>query len=99
MDIVMLSRKGMSQRKIAKKLGLSRNTVKKYPENPQFPENRRIIRKRRGLLESGTLFRNLVENKLLNFKRASNNGSHKTALPLRFIAACEPVRCRAEENR
>ena len=51
MDIVMLSRKGMSQRKIAKKLGLSRNTVKKYLENPQFPENRRSIRKRRSLLD------------------------------------------------
>ena len=52
MDIVMLSRKGMSQRKIAKKLGLSRNTVKKYLENPQFPESRLRSRKRKSLLDS-----------------------------------------------
>ena len=51
MDIVMLHRKGVSQRQIAKKLGISRNTVKKYVENPQFPETRRRRRKRRSLLD------------------------------------------------
>ena len=51
MDILMLKRKGMSQRKIAKKLGLSRNTVKKYLENPEFPGSRGRIRKRKSLLD------------------------------------------------
>jgi transposase len=51
LDILMLSRKGMSRRKIAKKLGLSRNTVKKYLENPEFPEIRGRIKKRKSLLD------------------------------------------------
>jgi transposase len=54
LDILMLSRKGMSQRKIAKKLGLSRNTVKKYLENPGFPESRGRIGKRKSLLDPYT---------------------------------------------
>ena len=51
MDILLLNRKGMSQRKIAKKLGVSRNTVKKYLENPEFPERRNGERKRKSLLD------------------------------------------------
>jgi transposase len=51
LDILLLSRKGMSQRTIAKKLGLSRNTVKKYLENPEFPESRGRTRKRKSLLD------------------------------------------------
>ena len=51
MDIVMLHRKGVSQRKIARKLGISRNTVKKYLENPEFPESWRRSRKRKSLLD------------------------------------------------
>jgi len=51
LDILMLSRKGLSQRKIAKKLGLSRNTVKKYLENPELSETRGRIRKRKSLLD------------------------------------------------
>lgn len=37
MDIQVLKRKGLSQRRIAAKLGISRNTVKKYIRNP-YPE-------------------------------------------------------------
>jgi transposase len=51
LDIVMLSRRGMSQRKIAKRLGLSRNTVKKYLENPEFSGRRGVARKRESLLD------------------------------------------------
>jgi transposase len=51
LDIVMLHRKGISQRKIARKLGISRNTVKKYIENPEFPESRWRPRKRKSLLD------------------------------------------------
>lgn len=39
MDILILKRKGFSQRKIANKLGISRNTVKKYFDNPDIMEN------------------------------------------------------------
>jgi transposase len=41
----------MSQRKIAKKLGISRNTVKKYLENPEFPGSRTGPSKRKSLLD------------------------------------------------
>lgn len=41
----------MSQRRIARKLGISRNTVKKYLENPEFPENLTGSRKRGSLLD------------------------------------------------
>lgn len=47
MDIIMLHRKGLKQRAIARKLGISRNTVKKYIENPDLvfepsqPRNRK----------------------------------------------------------
>jgi transposase len=47
----MLNRKGMSQRRIAKKLGISRNTVKKYLENPGFPRILAGMRKRKSLLD------------------------------------------------
>lgn len=36
MDILSLHRKGLKQREIARKLGISRNTVKKYIEDPQL---------------------------------------------------------------
>ena len=51
LDIVMLHRRGLSQRKIARKLGISRNTVKKYLENPELPGEQRKIRKRKSLLD------------------------------------------------
>ena len=35
MDILELHRSGLSQRAIARKLGISRNTVKKYIERPE----------------------------------------------------------------
>jgi transposase len=47
----MLHRKGVSQRKIAKKLGISRNTVKKYVEAPEFAGSRWKVRKRKSLLD------------------------------------------------
>ena len=36
MDIITLHRKGLKQQAIARKLGISRNTVKKYVENPDL---------------------------------------------------------------
>jgi len=47
---MLLERKGLSQRQIAKKLGLSRNTVKKYIENQGYPEERTKPR-RKSLLD------------------------------------------------
>lgn len=46
MDILGLHRKGLKQREIARKLGISRNTVKKYIDNPElvFDSGRRTIR-------------------------------------------------------
>jgi transposase len=52
LDIMILYRKGVSQRKIARKLGISRNTVKKYLEDPECYENRWKPRKRKSLLDS-----------------------------------------------
>jgi transposase len=51
LDILTLHRNGLSQRKIAKQLGISRNTVKKYIENPQFPDSQRKPGKRKSLLD------------------------------------------------
>ena len=51
MDILTLHRSGLSQRKIAKQLGISRNTVKKYIENPEFPDSKRRFGKRKSLLD------------------------------------------------
>lgn len=50
MDLLLLERKGLSQRQIAKKLGISRNTVKKYMENQGYPEERKTIQ-RKSLLD------------------------------------------------
>lgn len=36
MDIITMHRKGLKQRAIARKLGISRNTVKKYIDNPEL---------------------------------------------------------------
>ena len=51
MDILVLERKGLSRRQIAKRLGISRNTVKKYIENQGYPERERSERNRKSLLD------------------------------------------------
>jgi len=51
LDILLLQRKGLSQRKISRKLGISRNTIKKYTENKGYPEVDRKKRKRKSLLD------------------------------------------------
>ena len=45
MDIVALHRQGHSMRFIAKKLGLHRNTVKKFILGKRFPEYQRCERR------------------------------------------------------
>lgn len=45
MDILLLTRKGLTQRQIARKLGISRNTVKKYLDNPEYPARKAPPRK------------------------------------------------------
>ena len=51
MDILMLKRKGLTQRAIARKLGISRNTVKKYIENPELFEGGAGRRERKSQLD------------------------------------------------
>lgn len=51
MDILSLHRDGISQRRIASRLGISRNTVKKYIEDPTFPETKNNRRKRSSQLD------------------------------------------------
>jgi predicted transcriptional regulator len=51
LDILVLQRKGLTQRQIAKKLGISRNTVKKYIENQGYPERDRSQPNRKSLLD------------------------------------------------
>jgi transposase len=46
-----MKRKGLSQREIARKLGVSRNTVKKYIEHQGYPETDRIKINRKSLLD------------------------------------------------
>ena len=50
MDSLLLERKGLSQRQIVKKLGISRNTVKKYIENQGYPEEQKY-QQRNSLLD------------------------------------------------
>ena len=45
MDILILKRKGLTQRQIARRLGISRNTVKKYIENEGIVTPEPIVRK------------------------------------------------------
>ena len=52
MDILLLHRKGLSQRRIAKKLSISRNTVKKYIEEPEYPGGLIRRAKRKSLLDT-----------------------------------------------
>ena len=54
MDILVLQRKGLSQRQIAGKLGISRNTVKKYIEDPGYSERVRNEIRRPSLLDPFT---------------------------------------------
>jgi transposase len=49
LDIHVLQRKGLTQRQIARELGISRNTVKKYLDNPEYPGQKTVFRK--GLLD------------------------------------------------
>ena len=51
MDILSLHRKGLKQRAIARKLGISRNTVKKYIDNPGLAFESHRPRKRNSLLD------------------------------------------------
>jgi len=51
LDILIMKRKGFSQRKIANKLGISRNTVKKYIDNAELPEKSQRKQRRKSLLD------------------------------------------------
>jgi transposase len=51
LDIIALHRKGLKQRAIARKLGISRNTVKKYIENPDLVFKPPNCRNRKSLLD------------------------------------------------
>jgi transposase len=51
LDILSLHRKGLRQRAIARKLGISRNTVKKYIENPELAFEPHRPRKRNSQLD------------------------------------------------
>ena len=51
MEILVLKKKGLTQRQIAKRLGISRNTVKKYIENQGYPERNRSEIRRKSLLD------------------------------------------------
>ena len=51
MDILTLHRKGLTQRAIARKLGVSRNTVKKYIDDPELILAPAEPRRRRSLLD------------------------------------------------
>jgi transposase len=51
LDIITLHRKGLRQRAISRKLGVSRNTVKKYIDNPDLAFESPQPRKRKSLLD------------------------------------------------
>ena len=51
MDIITMHRKGLKQRAIARKLGISRNTVKKYVENPELAFKSPSTRHRKSQLD------------------------------------------------
>ena len=51
MDILSLHRMGLKQRAIARKLGISRNTVKKYVETPALAFEQAAARKRKSQLD------------------------------------------------
>jgi len=51
LDILLLHRKELTQREIARKLGISRNTVKKYIENQGYPDTDRSKTSRKSLLD------------------------------------------------
>jgi transposase len=51
LDIITLHRKGLKQRAIARKLGISRNTVKKYIENPDLAFEQSRVRNRKSQLD------------------------------------------------
>lgn len=52
MDILTLHRKGLKQRAIARELGISRNTVKKYIEKPELAFQPKAARKRQSMLDA-----------------------------------------------
>ena len=54
MDIVTMHRKGLKQRAIARKLGISRNTVKKYIDNPELAFESSKSRNRKSRLDPFT---------------------------------------------
>lgn len=60
MDIITLHRQGLSQRKIAEKLGLHRNTVKKYIESNALPAYNKSVRQG-SILDS---YRQLIDDYL-----------------------------------
>ena len=51
MDILTLHKRGLKQRAIARKLGISRNTVKKYIENPELAFEPPAARSRKSLVD------------------------------------------------
>jgi transposase len=51
LDIITMHRQGIKQRAIARELGISRNTVKKYIDNPQLPSGQSRSRQRKSQLD------------------------------------------------
>ena len=51
LDILLMNKRGMSQRQIAERLSISRNTVKRYLENQGYPEPDRAKIFRRSKLD------------------------------------------------
>jgi transposase len=52
LDILTLHRRGLKQRAIARKLGISRNTVKKYIDKPELAFEPALGRKRSSQLDA-----------------------------------------------
>jgi lambda repressor-like predicted transcriptional regulator len=61
MDIMALHRQGHSMRFIARKLGLHRNTVKKFILAKRFPEYQQSEEKRIGVKSGPTTIKSLIQ--------------------------------------
>lgn len=89
MDIHVMKRQGLSQRQIARKLGISRNTVKKYLDEPTLAMKKQSVSSRKSHLDA---YRGNIEAWLMEDMDYKATWIYDNLRPMGFAGSYEIVK-------
>ncbi|NLO34061.1 MAG: winged helix-turn-helix transcriptional regulator, partial [Candidatus Hydrogenedentes bacterium] len=89
MDIHVMKRQGLSQRQIARKLGISRNTVKKYLDEPTLAMKKQSVSSRKSHLDA---YRGNIEAWLMEDMDYKATWIYDRLRPMGFAGSYEIVK-------